>query len=804
VKVRLIGRHPLLVRVVVWLVLPLLLGTAVLWLTLCRSLPQVQGQLVLSGLTAPVQVARDAAGVPHIRAASDADAFFALGYVHAQERMWQMDYKRRLGQGRLSEIAGVAALPSDKLMRTLGLAHAAEQALAELGSRERSALSAYARGVNAWIDSAPVLPPEFYVNGIRPARWNEADSLLMIKLLAFSLGANYRNELGNQVLVNHLGLTAASELVGAPLSWQGPQVDTRSRLAALADRLQTEHGIGGEGIGSNAWAVAGRHTRDGLPLLASDPHLAQQIPSGFFLVALDGDRLHVAGATLPGVPAVVFGHNANVAWGGTNLAADVQDLYVEHLALDGDNRYERDGAWQPLQVREETIRIAPAFPAMLRESYQPLRWQVRSTANGPLLSDVFGDREQPLSLRWSALDADDGSYASFLAINYASDITEFRSALNGYVAPALSFVVADRRGDIALYAAGRIPLRHGTAGTTPAPGWDSAYRWQRYLRADELPSIVNPPSGWIVSANQVIHDSAYPYLISNNWQPAYRSARIEALLAKATADGGKVGADDMQAMQRDVFDSEAGELLPFLRRQSGANEPQRAAIASLRSWDGSMQADSVGAAVYYVWSRHFMHRLVAVPLRVDLTQPQRLDSLNELASVFRPAFVRQVVQGPMAHWCGKGGAADCDSVARAALADTVDELRKLAGSSPAGWQWGVIHQSLFPHQPFGNHPLLAPLFDRRIAAEGGRYTVDVAGSEYSRDRGYVKQMGAVYRQVISLGEMEAARFSIDTGQSGNLLDRHYDDLLASHRANQLLPMQGAAVTTLQLLPAASH
>ncbi len=800
------ARRPLSARFVLWLAAPVLALLLGLWLWLRQGLPAVDGGLDLPGLGAPVTVARDAAGLPRIRAASDADAFFALGFVHAQERMWQMDYKRRLGQGRLAEIAGIEALPSDKLMRTLGLAQAAERALASLGPAEHAALNAYARGINAWIDGKPVLPPEFYLFNTRPAHWRPADSLLMIKLLALNLGANYRHELGHQVLVRHLGGRAAGELTGLALEEGAATAPAApSPLAALAERLQTEQGLGGDGVGSNAWVVAGRHTVSGLPLLASDPHLAQQMPTQFFLAAIDGDRLHVAGATLPGVPAVVFGHNAAVAWGGTNLAADVQDLYAERIALDGDHRYERDGKSQAMLVREETIVVASAFPAFLRDPYKPLRWTVRATANGPLLSDVFADAEQPLALRWSALDADDTTYASFLAMNYAADAGQFRAALAGYVAPALSFVLADRGGNIALFAAGRIPLRGKGNGTMPAPGWDSAYRWRRYLRPDELPAIVNPPSGWIVSANQQVHADDYPFVISNSWQPPYRARRIEALLSARLAGGAKLDPDAMARMQTDVGDIEAPGLLPLLLRQPGATDAQKDALARVRAWDGRMDVDSVGGALYHVWSRHLMLRLTEQPLRVRLAQPQRLAGLREMSEVYRPAFLRDVADGKLAHWCGGAGASDCDRLARLALQDALDELRRLAGASGDGWRWGAVHSSLFPHQPLSAHPLLAPLFDRRIAAlGGGRYTVDVSGADFSREKGYVKHLGAVFRQVIGLERMEGARFSIDTGQSGNPLDPHYDDLLARHRANALLPMDAPVTATLRLRPAPSQ
>lgn len=803
-ELRLVERYPFSTRIIVWLVLPLLLLIVGAFAVLSKSLPLKAGSLEVPGLKAQVSVSRDAHGVPHIRANSDLDAFYALGFVHAQERMWQMDFKRRLGQGRLSELTGAEALGTDKLMRTLGLAHAAEQALASLNKDERDVLAAYARGVNAWIDQSTVLPPEFLIFGVRPDHWKQSDSLLMIKLLALNLGANFRDELGQQILVKHLGKPAVSEL-NDKVESNRVSHKAAEALSALQDKLQAEHGIGGVGIGSNAWVVAGRHTSSGMPILAGDPHLAHQIPSLFFLANLDGDRLHVSGATVPGVPVVIFGRNRSVAWSGTNLAADVQDIYIEQLAPDGEGTFLRNGKWQALDVRHEQIRVAPPFPAFMRDGYKLLPWRVRATSAGPLISDAVGDKEQPFALRWTALDADDTTYASMLAVNYAGSVEQTREALGKFVAPALSFVVADRSGNIALLAAGRIPLREGYRGTEPVAAADQQFAWKRYLRPEELPAIVNPPSGWIVSANQQIHPNTYPYLISNNWQPPYRAQRIGSMLAAATANGAKVNAEQMRSMQRDVLETESQGLLPLMVRQAGSTEVQRETLAILRKWDGRMAADSVGAAIYFSWSRHLVKRLMEEPLKVDLAQPQRLSRLHELAREYRPAFMAKIATGELAHWCKPGVGADgtraCDQVALLALDDAITELRRLAGHSVSGWQWGEVHGSLYPHQPFNLNPLLSRVFDRHGAGGGGRYTVDVAGTDFDPDRGYVKRMGAVYRAVISLESADAGAFSIDTGQSGNILDAHYDDLIARHRAGTLLPMHGAAEKTLHLLPA---
>lgn len=788
------------------------------YLMLTGSLPMTRGEVALTGLHDRATIERDRWGIANISARSDLDVFFALGFVHAQDRMWQMDYKRRFGRGRLSEILGVSELPRDKLMRTLGLYRAAEKTLTAMPAEARESLRAYAAGVNAWIDGGHRLPVEYSYYNVKPEHWTEVDSLLMAKLFAFSLSANYTSELSNQVLLKHLGSRAASELLG--VTFDESVIDTPAarhsdagltrlifQLAQLARLDEDEFGVGAEGIGSNAWAVSGVHTMSGLPMLASDPHLRQQLPSTFYLARLRGHKLHVAGATLPGLPAVIFGHNTAIAWGATNLAADVQDLYVERLAIDKE-QYQSDGQWRALETHEEWIEVAPQFPAFLREPYKPIRWLARSTANGPLVSDVIGAAEQPLSLRWVALDDNDTSYQSFLAINYATDLDQFRKALRDQVSPALTFVYADRANNIARLTAGRIPIRKAGRGLLPVPGWSDDYQWSRYLEPEELPAIVNPDSGTVVSANQRIHGEDYPFLISNNWQPAYRAERIELLLHEASDQGRKLEPEDFLRIQNDVLELQADELLPFLLRQQGGTQLQREVISRLRLWDRRMSESSVGAAIYYVWTSKLMERLVKDELRVELVNARRFGELQRQLSIFRPEFLRRVVHGELSHWCGDTADA-CNTMALQALDDATEELARLAGGDVAEWQWGVVHRADLLHASFSEHRMLSSLFDRESAIGGGRYTVNVAVSDFAKDRGYLKHLGAAYRQIIPMHDPDnSSRFMIDAGQSGNVLDRHYDDLMPLYRAGAYVDMHAqtdkAGSDTLVLLPRTTH
>ncbi|WP_213947495.1 penicillin acylase family protein [Luteibacter sp. dw_328] len=764
-------------RLLLFIVLPLLVVVSLVTVMLTRSLPRTDGTLTVAGLEHDVRIERDASGVPHIQASSEHDAFFAMGYAHAQDRLWQMDFRRRLGSGRLSEILGKDSLATDKLMRTLGLYRSSQAALAALTPADRDALRAYADGVNAWIGADLPLPPEYYYFGIRPEPWAEADSLLMIKLLALSLGGNYKEELANQILVKHLGSKRASELLGKDFSAPPTELSAAlsGNLHALVASAEARGGLAGVGVGSNAWAVSGRLTASGKPLLAGDPHLRVQLPTTFYLADIDAGDLHVSGATLPGLPVVVFGHNRDIAWTGTNLEADVQDLYVEHTSIDKE-QYETADGWRAFDVHDEWIKVAPAFPASLREPYRPIRWRVRSAVQGPLISDVFGAGDnEAVALRWTALDPDDTSFGSFLAINRARNLDQFRAALKGFVAPALAFVYADSAGHVAMLAAGRIPIRGQGRGMLPSPGWVDAYAWKGSIDNDQLPSVIDPASGMVVSANQRFFADDYPYSISTSWQPEYRAQRITAMLQALVGKGHRIEPADFARIQQDTLDTQAGELLPFLRRQQGRDGRERDAITQLAHWDGDMALDSVGASIYYAWSRHFMRRLVEGPLRVEMVNGQWLDTLRDQSETFEPAFLKRVVSGELPDWCSVGDGA-CDQVALTALDDALAELGRLDGRRMTGWQWGDMQQLILPHTPFTASPFLSTLFDRRSPVAGGRYSVNVSMDAFSEERGYVKVLGAAYRQIVPLADPAASRFVLDAGQSGNVIDAHYVDM----------------------------
>lgn len=795
--------RPLLARFLIWVLAPMSLVALAAGLHVRRSLPVENGVVSISGLANPVRVVRDDAGVAHIYARSDRDAFLALGYVHAQDRLWQMEFQRRMAQGRLSEVLGAPALRTDRLMRTLGLARAAQAAKAHLNEAALDSLRAYAQGVNAWLAEERVLPLEFALLGFVPERWRPEDSLAQVKLMALNLGANLRDEIELDMLVRELGPQRANELQGgaAPLE---PALDGGDvRTAAIAPRLaralldldaelERHFQFGARAAGSNAWVVSGAHTASGRPLLANDPHLGLQMPSQWYLAEIHGGVLHVTGATMPGLPCVIFGHNERIAWGGTAMEADVQDLYVERLNPRSDSQYEYEGRWEEMSIVEEELHVRADFPAALRDAIPPVKLRVRRTRHGPLLSDALEYSEFPVALRWAAAASDDTSYQSFLALNYADSWQAFNAALAHHVAPALNFVYADRDGNIGLVAAGRIPMRKAGDGRLPVAGWDDRYEWQGFIPFDELPRVFNPESGILVTANDKNHADDYPHLISTSWAPSYRADRIGAAIRELIDEEGRaLTAQDFVRLQGDVLDTQSQELLPFLLRAQPRDERQSAALRILAQWDGRSDMTSSAAAIYQAWLRHYRRELIEDDLGGDLLSARRSDELQSLLETVSPVFLKRVAQGSLAGWCDDSTTRlreDCSTAALAALDAALDELERIAGAHMTEWQWGELHHAALSHTAFAKTPLIDLVFNRDAPSGGNEFTVNVAPAEFSEGKGYRQYFGATYRQVIDLADWTQSTFITNTGQSGNPASRHYDDLISRHRKLEMLPM----------------
>ncbi len=710
-------RRALIVLLVI-LLLAVLVIPAGGYLFLRRSLPQTSGSLSISGLQSKVEIVRDASGIPYIYAASDRDAFMALGYLHAQDRLWQLEIQRRTGAGRLAEILGEPALKTDQFLRTLGVYRAAESALPAIGQSARDALEAYAAGINAYLDSNPTLPPEFLILGVKPERWAPIDSLVWAKMMAWDLGGNYTLELLYSQILSVAGPDRLAQLapgypdtnptILASLPALAPAPVTAD-LLALNESLQLQLGLGGEHVGSNNWVVAGSRTASGKPLLADDPHLGTRIPSIWYLAGIHGDTIHAAGATFPGLPAVVIGHNERVAWGVTNLGPDVQDLYVEKIHPQDFGLYEVNGQWVPVEIHPETI--------LVKGEKEPVQWAARSTRHGPLISDVSDQRGSGLAFRWTALDPGDTTLDAFLGLNYARNWDEFREALRSLVAPSQNFVYADVDGNTGYYGPGHIPIRSQGQGNLPVPGWNDDYRWTGWIPFDELPHAYNPADGYVVTANNRVVPPSYPHFITNDWDSGYRARRIVELLTAS----GDLTVDDFARIQADQTPAQAAELLPFLL-QAQVKEPLAVrALDLLRGWDGAVAAGSVPAAIYETWYVHLYRQLIGDKFGGDLG--------TRLLSRHNPLFLASVLSGRQPWWCDDVLTPDKESCAAAtgeALESAVKDLEKRLGNDVSRWKWGELHKTQFPHTPFSEVGLLKPLFHRSIANGGDTFTVNVS------------------------------------------------------------------------------
>lgn len=772
-----------------------------------RAWPQVEGEAVAAGLAAPVEVVRDRWGVPHIRAGSESDLFFAQGYVHAQDRLWQMEMNRRVGRGELSEVLGEHVLILDVSMRTLGLRRAAERDWARMDPETRAVLEAYARGVNAFLAThRGRLPVEFSLLGIEPRPWQPVDSLVWGKVMCWNLAENYNFEVSRARLIARLSTQAAQDLLPpwrdgealaippgtAGYAWmRGASLDGVEALAAFfADP--------GPSWGSNNWAVHGSRTATGKPLLANDTHLALSMPSLWYENALHGGRFQVAGFSLPGVPMVLLGHNERIAWGVTDMIPDVQDFYIEKVDdPKKPSRYLFQGAWRPVEVVRETIPVRGRDPEEV---------EVRLTHHGPVMNEVVARLHgipEVLTLRWAGVEPGD-LLEGLRRVNLARDWAQFRDGLRRWDAPNLNFVYADVDGNIGYQATGDIPLRApGHQGLVPVPGWTGDHEWRGFIPFDELPTAFNPPEGFVVTANDNVAPEGYPHHLAYEWADPFRVARLRRLLAAGT----KLTRADVERMQADTYSLPAEALRPHLLRAAAPeSDLERRALETLRAWDLRNGAEAPGAALFQVWYRALLHNTVGDELGEELMREyQRYEWIHGRMMVERMARARDRWFDDVA----TPAAEDRDAIVRRSFAEAVRWLAGQQGEDPERWRWGGLHKIRLAHRPLGEAglPLISGLFNGDpVEVPGDRFSVDSYWFSFDPARPYEANGGPAHRFIADLGDLDNSVGIQNSGQSGHLFHPHREDFVPLWRRVAYHPMPfrpervreaAAAVLTLQ-------
>lgn len=773
-----------LARLLLGLIALALVGAVGGWFWLQgATVPQHGGRLALKGLSAPVEMNRTPDGILHIQAQTDNDAFFALGVAHAQDRLWQMEFQRRVGAGRLSEVLGKSTLETDRFLRTWGMYRAAEQAYTHIDAESKAAVDAYVAGINAYLATNPALPLEFRLLRYKPEPWKPADVLVWAKMMAYDLSGNWRGELrrlqwaakgisqprmaqlwplypadGPTILQSEDIKTPAtapiSRIPSAPYHPTLADAKASQELLAQAAQIPQTFALPSARLArsSNNWVISGSRTTSGKPLLANDPHLALGAPSVWYLVSMEAPTYKAIGTSFPGLPAVVIGRNERIGWGVTTVGADVQDLYVMDQVGDS---YRYKGQLEPYKTRDEVIKI---------KGEAPLTLKVRESRYGPIINDVVKNPgAKPLSLRWTALDPDDTTIEAFLGVAKAQNWDQFKAALSRFVVPSQNFVYADVDGNIGYMAPARFPIRKpGHNMLMPVPG-DGNWDWQGYLPQSAWPQVFNPKEGFIVTANNKATSPNFPQVISLEWEEPFRAARIrEMILAKD-----KLSVQDMQAMQADVTSMLFREFKPALQALSPLTERSRDWKIRLMAWDGQLRTDSLEATVFEAWYSE-MTRLGA---------PETGEEFWE-----EPRFILNALRkgDPACDQADTETRETCLDFASLSLDKALD---RLGNSVP---RWGDVHQAVFPHAVLTHVSPLNRLSDRSIAHPGDRYTVDRGSYD---PKTFTMTSHSSYREVLDFSNLENSSFIQPMGLSGAPLSKQYDSLLRRWAAVQYVPMR---------------
>lgn len=749
--------------------------------SLAQALPDVRGAVRLPGLESRVEVWRDPEGVPHVRAGAVRDAFLAQGFVHAQDRLWHMEYDRRRAYGRWAECAGPSALAQDTQMRRFRLADSARADYAAVTAETRAVLDAYAAGVTAYLRTTKSLPVEFQIVGATPEPWAPWDSLAVFKVRHVLMGT-WQTKAWRARLLRQLGPARTAYLcpgtgpnpmliVPPGVEYRGPALDGLAELtageAAVAHLPEWESG-------SNNWAVSGARTASGKPLVAGDPHRPLDVPNVYYQNHLACPEFDAIGLSFPGVPGFPhFGHSRFVAWCVTHTAADYQDLYIERFAPADPSRYEFRGEWRTAECHRETVHVRDATPVEI---------EVTTTHHGPV---VLGDPRSgyAMAFRYTATAQSNRTFDALLPMLRARSAGELEAAMRPWVDPVNNLVFADVHGAIGDRTRGEVPLRSMANAWLPVPGWDGAHEWQGAIPFEAMPVVRDPAAGWVATANSRVTGAEDPHYLGLDFAPDFRTRRLVERL------GGLRGATvaDMQAIHADRVSIPGREFVEILKALPAPDPDVKDALDLLRAWDGRMERDSAAATIYAAFRERLMRELMPPflgPLTAEAFAGAPRGAVAHMTR-FRSRLT-ELIRRDDRTLLPPGG--DWPAALGRALGGAVAELRERLGPDPATWRWGRLHRTQPQHPLSAVWPELAALLDPPSVSVGGDGdTVQNAG--FIAAAGYGVSATSVARYVFDLGDWERSAWVVPLGVSGHPGSAHYADQAAAWSEGRLVPMR---------------
>jgi penicillin amidase len=736
------------------------------WQLWRRPQPRTEGRLRVPGLEGQVEIRRDRWGVPHVTATTRHDLWFAQGFCQGQDRLWQLDLYRRVANGRLAEIAGRPGLPSDRLMRTLGLRRAGQRETGEVDPELLADLEALAAGINAAAEAAPAPPLELQLLRLEFEPWTPADSLAMQKLLSLGLSTNWERELLRADLARELGPELAARIdpayppANAVVLTPGVPAGAGADIVARADAIRRFLGMTVEATGSNNWAVSPSRSATGGALIAGDPHLAPAMPGITYQMSLRIEDRFCRGGSLPGTLGIAFGHNNEVAWTLTNAMADVMDLFVERV--DGD-RYLFEGEWRELDLFEEEIAV---------RGHDPVTLTARETHHGPIVNEALrADESEPLALAWMSRSepAISRANAAVLDVRSGAELVELMKA---HATPVSSMVWADSSGSIGYKTVGRVPMRTGGSPDLPRCGWSGEDEWRGWIPYEEMPEVTDPESGYVVTANNRIEPEGYGHHITSDYFDGFRATRIEQMIeAEPEHD-----LESFARMQTDMRSLPGLETAHRLARLRPRDQAETRAIERLRSWDGLMEPDSIAATIYQAFTLRFAREITRAVIGDRDLAERWLDRADNgfMAHVSSPwrwqAHMLALWEEGDDELIGR----PWDELALDSLRGALNDLVHRFGDDAEDWRWGKVHELRFPHALGPASPALAWLLDRSVEIGGGQETVCQVG--WDPNHPYEAIWAPCWRMVADLSASETSRWQQFTGNSGHPGSPNYDDL----------------------------